>query len=122
MASVFRYRVFDIMNDAYAIPQRHATVAFIAMARGEIIEGTGREVDDRLLTDNGQVIQEFDGHEAELLKELNERGTAQVSGNKDHKTFDRMVISGLMNRRSLSVDCVEYEITDLGRKAVEQLL
>jgi hypothetical protein len=121
MQIIYRYKVFDIINGVFAFSERRATADFIKKAHGEIV-GSGHDVDDELLTPEGQVIQEFTSEEGDLIRELYKRGTAQISGNMDHRPLKRMVLNQLVTSRAIALDCVEYEITERGRKAVEQLL
>ena len=48
-AVVYRYRVYDMREDDYAISTRMATRSKIKQVRGEIIPGTKTEIDDKHL-------------------------------------------------------------------------
>jgi hypothetical protein len=55
MKKVYFFNVFDIKKGDYVVAERMATREFIKMARGQIIEDTAKEVDESLLTPEGQL-------------------------------------------------------------------
>ncbi len=121
--NVFQFTAWDHQNGASITVRRRSTAERIATAKGKVLPATVRSVDEDLVRD-GRTILDPDSLEATMLSELSKRvdGRAQSSGNKDRTTLRSMADAGLITSRSLSLDTVEYEITPLGRRAVEQLL
>jgi hypothetical protein len=56
---VYKFKNYDINKDESPVAARMATRKFIQMARGQIIEGTVREIDASLLDGNGQAPIDF---------------------------------------------------------------
>jgi hypothetical protein len=56
MVTVYRYKAWDQLNGTFAIPERRATPGFIQAVGGEIFEKTAHEIDDSLVSPDGQEI------------------------------------------------------------------
>ena len=120
---LFPFQVFDIANGASVSVTRLSTREFIAKAKGKPIEDGGRAVDERLVDGDGRAIIDPATDEARLLRELADRGGhASISGNQDRHSMRELETLRLVTHYCPSGDRVDYDISDLGRLAVTQLL
>lgn len=55
--TVYQYRIFDSHAGAWIVAKRPATRRAIDAAGGEILEGTGHEVDIESLSEDGIVVR-----------------------------------------------------------------
>jgi hypothetical protein len=51
---VFEFTVWDHQSGAAKVAAHMATKRFIEMAKGAIVEGSGREIDNSLVDENGK--------------------------------------------------------------------
>jgi hypothetical protein len=69
----------------------------------------------------GLILTKLEPHEVDLLKRLVERGgSGTISGNQDHRKFDRLEKGGYIERQAVAMDAVEYVATQRGRDAVAE--
>jgi hypothetical protein len=68
----------------------------------------------------GLILAKLEEHEIDLLQRLVERGGSGIlSGNRDHRKFDRLEKSGYIERRAIGMDAIEYVITRQGRDLLD---
>jgi len=102
---------------------RLSTPDFIARAQAEVIEDSGREIDEHLIDGDGRVLIDPATEGARLLRELYAKGGhGTTTGNIDRRELAKLVEARLMKYKLPSVDRVDYDITDLGRLMVEEVL
>lgn len=64
----------------------------------------------------GVILAKLESHEIDLLQKLVEQGGRwTLSGNRDHRRFDRLEESGYIERRASAIDAIEYTVTQRGR-------
>src|SRR4051812_41494130 len=122
MIEVFRYSVSGIMNDERIVSPCMATRAFIETSGGEIIKGSHRHVDARLLPAGDKVVQGFTGEQVSYLRELVSLGPLAISSDTRSRSWLKQLISSRLVCSSAAGSGIRYAITPLGRVAVEQLL
>lgn len=100
-----------------------ATEARIKQINGELVPGTKRQIDPRLLDSDGSAIIQAGSEDWKLLTELaalaGQRAT--ITGNKSRKHLDQLDRNGLITSRSLNVSTTEHVVSDLGRLALAKL-
>jgi hypothetical protein len=68
----------------------------------------------------GLILAKLEAHEIDLLQRLVERGgSAILSGDRDHRKFDRLEKSGYIERLAVAMDSIEYAITQQGRDLLD---
>ena len=121
MIEVFHYTHSGTPHDNAIVAPRMATRGFVEAANGQIIKGSGRAVDDRLLGGSDQVVQGFTGEQVAYLRELISLGPIATGDDRRNRSW----ISELRESRLIQLTdqdgSIEYAITPLGRVAVAQL-
>lgn len=121
MIEVFRYRLLGTMHDETIVSPCMATRAFIEAARGDIIKGSGRMVDDGLLGGGDRAVQGFTGEQVCYLRELISLGPITTGiGNRGRTWLDQLTANRLVSVEEAQGG-IQYAITPLGRSAVAQL-
>ena len=121
MIEVFRYTVSGAMHDIAIVAPCMATRGFIEASKGEIIKGSGRVVDERLIAGGGRVIQGFTGEQVSYLRELISLGPIETGADKRLRPWISQLTESRLIRLTETGGSVEYAITPLGRVAVAQL-
>src|SRR5690348_11100130 len=97
MIEVFRYRLAGVMHDEAIVSPRMATRAFIDAAQGDIINGSGRMVDDGLLGGGDRTVQGFTGEQVSYLRELVSLGPITTgTGNRSRAWLNQLVANRLL--------------------------
>jgi len=68
----------------------------------------------------GLILTKLEPHEVDLLQRLVEQGgSGTLSGNRDHRKFDRLEESGYIERRAVTMNSIEYTVTQRGRDVLD---
>jgi hypothetical protein len=121
MIEVFRYTVSGAMHDIAIVSPRMATRDFIEASHGEIIKGSGRAVDERLVGGGGRVVQGFTGEQVSYLRELISLGPIETGADERLRPWIGQLTESRLVRLTKAGGIIEYAITPLGRVAVAQL-
>jgi hypothetical protein len=120
---VFPFEIRDTSSGATIVDTRLSTREYIGQRHWKIIESRMRTVDESLVDSEGRVIMDTDGPSAELLKELAEIGHGESPRHVNLRHMAALVAAGLVTRTAgARPGIVAYDITELGRQFVRDLL
>jgi hypothetical protein len=121
MIEVFRYTISGAAHDVAIVSPRMATRGFIDASNGEIVKGSGRLVDERLLGGGDRVVQGFTGEQVSYLRDLISLGPIATGDDRRNRPWISQLTANRLIRLSEAQGSIEYAITALGRVAVAQL-
>ena len=120
---VFPFEIRDTSSGATIVDTRLSTREYISERHWKIIESRMRTVDESLVDSEGRVIMDSDGPSADLLKELAETGHGEAPRSVNLRHLAVLTAAGLVMRSAgARPGIVVYDITDLGRQFVRDLL
>ena len=120
---VFPFEARDATTGATITDTRLSTREYIGQRHCKIIENRMRTVDESLVDSEGRLILDPDSASAELLKELAEVGRREAPRHINLRHMALLDAAGLATRSVGSrPGLVAYDITDLGRQFVRDLL
>jgi hypothetical protein len=121
---VYPFSRYDSESGKMLEDRRCSTREYIRERGGVIIEGGTRLVGDTLVDHQGRLILDPSGESARLLKQLDaaEGGHGETTGNVNRRPLQELVDAGLATRTIVGSNRVDYDVTDLGRLYVRDLL
>jgi hypothetical protein len=120
---VFPFETRDAASGVTIVDTRLSTREYISERHCMIIENRMHTVDESLVDSEGRLILDSDCPSASMLKELAEVGHGEVPRHVNLRHMALLVTAGLATRNAADrPGIVAYDITDLGRKFVRDVL
>jgi hypothetical protein len=120
---VFPFESRDVASGETIVDTRLSTREFISERHCHVIESRMRTVDESLVDNEGRLILDSDCPSASILKEMAAVGHGEAPRHVNFRHMATLVVAGLLTRSDAErPGIVAYDITDLGRRFVRDVL